>query len=176
MATYNRDAISTAMRSLLATILQMGNRLPAALHLPPLNGWDFGNEKLSVLAAHKTPAVVDLMRRLPYADTYVAGETKLIDYRVGGGDYGVEFAWDPIPFRNGGPVVDAAELPLTFQWDGMGTILVLDVRTGELLFFCFFSPSSVGELWRMDFIFRSRLRGVIGLSGSQAWCVWLQIR
>lgn len=127
----DRDATIAALRALYQTRLSMsGSHLSSDLLPPSPEGWTFEPSKLAKFTRSKSPEVVDLLRHLPFCRSNVAPSTSVIDY-CNDDWYGARHAGNP---WGGEAVVEAYELPLTMQVENVGTILVLDVRTGMLQF------------------------------------------
>ncbi len=128
MAAYDRDAVIEGMLALYKTVLHMDNGPATNLRIPPASGWDFSIDDMESLRNMKTPDVIDLIRRLPYTrHTFIAYQTDPIAY-FDSEWYGVRHAANP---WGGDAITEDYELPLTFQSENVGTILILDTRTGK---------------------------------------------
>ena len=130
MTNFDRDALASSLLSLYKTVLRMKGDTATTLYIPPKSGWSFDSADEQYLLRTKSPAVIDLLRHLPYCNTHIAHSTDAISY-VRSSWYSVRNAENPWP--GGGPGfadVQPHELPLTMQHENAGEIVVVDVDTG----------------------------------------------
>ena len=128
MPPFDRDALASSLLSLYKTVLRMKGDNATTLYISPESGWSFDPADEQYLATTKSPAVIDLLKHLPYCNTHIAHSTDAIGY-VGSSWYSVRNAENPWP---GDAHVDVQrhELPLTMQHENVGEIVVVDVETG----------------------------------------------
>ena len=114
-------------------------------------------EQITSISAAKTPAVLNLIKRLSYADyTHLAPDTVPIKYTSKEGRESKD-GTSPLPWSDPDKPVDIlpSELPLTTQNDNIGTLLILDTETGKCC-----SRSIVLQSLRTDL---KRLHDSVGL-------------
>ena len=134
MATYDRDATVQALKALYETVMLM-SETPASTLITPPSGWS------PPVTTRKSAEVIDLMRNLVYnSRVCLAHETSPVNY------FAPNWIGMFIPFEpysdgeaetpegdGGGDVADITEdeVALTMQNDSIGTILVLDTKSGK---------------------------------------------
>ncbi|KAI9663875.1 MAG: hypothetical protein M1821_007365 [Bathelium mastoideum] len=133
MASYDRDKIVHAFKALYQTIMIMAD-IPASSLLTPPNDWS------PPASTRKSAQVIDLMANLPYvSDLHLAYETSPVNYFVPNWNgtflhfqpYGYSEGFEA-NFPDGVSDVTEDEIVLTMQNDNIGSILVLNTKSGEL--------------------------------------------
>lgn len=126
MPRYDRDAIVQAMRALYEMVIRMGilpTDPPITLHTPSAD-WTPPAKFI-----HKSPAVIDLMRHLPYPsqDLEIAPSSTAVDYARE--NYIGRFFAEPKPTFDCD--VNADELVLTMGDAVSRVIFIVDTTTGR---------------------------------------------
>ncbi|KAI9694869.1 MAG: hypothetical protein M1822_000485 [Bathelium mastoideum] len=131
MASYDRDKIVHAFKALYQTIMIMAD-IPASSLLTPPNDWS------PPASTRKSAQVIVLMANLPYvSDLHLAYETSPVNYFVPNWNgtflhfqpYGYSEGFEA-NFPDGVSDVTEDEIVLTMQNDNIGSILVLNTKSG----------------------------------------------
>ena len=135
MADFEINAVVTIWQSLLDTIVAMSGETPDRVQRASDEGWSLQPQQVDRIVAAKTPTVLELIKKLSYCkDIHVAPSTPPLNY-ISTEGLEMKDGTSPLQWSDPGNLPDILpeELPLTTQSDGVGSLLILNVHTGQYL-------------------------------------------